>query len=132
MNDPSNFRFHHYVPHYISAVTCTGSLLKQRPKPKLTTSLQHDRIVRLLVKGKGVAVPVHNYAMKAYGGVDISVRIFFTSALGGGEWSASCPCRFTPGERAHGTHWTGGWVGPRAGLDDMEERKILDLTGTEL
>jgi hypothetical protein len=23
-------------------------------------------------------------------------------------------------------------VGPRAGLDDMEERKILDLTGTEL
>jgi hypothetical protein len=25
--------------------------------------------------------------------------------------------RFTPGERTPGTHWTGGWVGPRAGLD---------------
>jgi hypothetical protein len=25
--------------------------------------------------------------------------------------------RFIPGERAPGTHWTGGWVGLRAGLD---------------
>jgi hypothetical protein len=24
---------------------------------------------------------------------------------------------FTPGERNPGTHCTGGWVGPRAGLD---------------
>jgi len=23
-----------------------------------------------------------------------------------------------------GTHWTGGWVGPRAGLDAAEKRKI--------
>jgi hypothetical protein len=32
-----------------------------------------------------------------------------TSALDGGEWSASCPGRaFTPGERIPGTHCTGG------------------------
>jgi hypothetical protein len=42
---------------------------------------------------------------------------FLTSALDGVEWSALCPCCFTPGETAHGTHWIGGWVGPRAGLD---------------
>jgi len=37
--------------------------------------------------------------------------------LEGGEWSAACPgCTLPPGER-HGTHFTGGWVGPRAGLD---------------
>jgi hypothetical protein len=36
-----------------------------------------------------------------------------------GEWSASRPCRFTPKERAPGTHWIGGWVGPRAVLDGM-------------
>jgi len=30
-----------------------------------------------------------------------------TSALDGGEWSASCPGRFTPRERAHCTHWRG-------------------------
>jgi hypothetical protein len=26
------------------------------------------------------------------------------------------PGRFIPSERAPGAHWTGGWVGPRAGL----------------
>jgi hypothetical protein len=25
--------------------------------------------------------------------------------------------RFNPRERAPGTHWIGGWVGPRAGLN---------------
>jgi hypothetical protein len=25
--------------------------------------------------------------------------------------------RFTPGERTPDTHWTGGWIGPRAGMD---------------
>jgi hypothetical protein len=47
--------------------------------------------------------------MNAYGGVDIYIHIFLTSALAGGEWSAS---RFTSGERAPGTHRIGGWVGP--------------------
>jgi hypothetical protein len=55
-----------------------------------------------------------------------------TSALAGGEWSASCPCRFTPGERAPGAHWIGGWVDHRAGMDDMEKRKFLTLSGLEL
>jgi hypothetical protein len=27
-------------------------------------------------------------------------------------------------ERAPGTHWIGGWVGPRAGLDAVMKRKI--------
>jgi hypothetical protein len=60
--------------------------------------------------------------------VDVQVHIFLTSALVGGDWSASRPCRFTPGERAPGTHWIGGWVGPRVGIDEVE--KILDPTGT--
>jgi hypothetical protein len=60
--------------------------------------------------------------MKAYGGVDVQTRVFLTSALLGGEWSASRPGRFTPG-----THWIGGWVGPRADLDDVERRKFLAL-----
>jgi hypothetical protein len=44
-----------------------------------------------------------------------------TSALAAGEWSASRPGRFTPGEIAPGTHWIGGWVDPVTGLDDMEK-----------
>jgi hypothetical protein len=47
-----------------------------------------------------------------------------TSALDGGEWSASSPGRFTPRERALGTHWIRGWVGPRAVLDTVVKRKI--------
>jgi hypothetical protein len=53
---------------------------------------------------------------------------FLDLGIVGGEWSASRPGRCTPGEIASGTHWRGGWVDPRAGLDDME--KILDPTGT--
>jgi hypothetical protein len=37
-----------------------------------------------------------------------------TSALDEGEWLASRPGRFTPREKAPGTHRIGGWVGPRA------------------
>jgi hypothetical protein len=31
-----------------------------------------------------------------------------------------------------GTHWIGGWVDLRAGLDDLEKRKFLTLPGLEL
>jgi hypothetical protein len=59
--------------------------------------------------------------MKAYGGVDVYTHVFLTSALVGGECSASRPGRFTSVKRAPGTHWIGGWVDPRAGLDDIEK-----------
>jgi hypothetical protein len=59
--------------------------------------------------------------MKAYEGVDLQIHIFLTSAIVGGEWSASHRGRFTPGEGAPGTHWIGGWVNPSAGLDDVEK-----------
>jgi len=46
-------------------------------------------------------------------------------ALDGGKWSASHPGHFTPGERTPlDTHWTGGWVYPRASLDTVAKRKI--------
>jgi hypothetical protein len=47
-----------------------------------------------------------------------------TSALDGGEWSASRPGHFTPKERAPGTHWIGGWVGSRTVLEAVMKRKI--------
>jgi hypothetical protein len=70
--------------------------------------------------------------MKAYGGVDLEIHVFLTSAVVGEEWSVSRPGRFIPGERAPGTHWLGGWVSPIGGLDAAEKRKFLTLPGLEL
>jgi hypothetical protein len=67
--------------------------------------------------------------MKAYGGVDVQIHIFLISVLVGDKWSPSRPDRFTSGERASGTDWIGGWVDPRAGLDDMVKKQILTLPG---
>jgi hypothetical protein len=53
------------------------------------------------------------------------MHVFLTSALVGGEWSASRPGSITPGGGAPGTYWIGGWVGPRTGLDDVERRLEL-------
>jgi len=39
--------------------------------------------------------------------VDYSSTHSLTSALDGGKWSASRPGRFTPKEKAPGTHWIG-------------------------
>jgi hypothetical protein len=58
-------------------------------------------------------------------------KIFLTSAIVG-EWSALHTGRFTPRERAPGTHWMGVWVDPRAGLEDVEKRKFFLLPGLEI
>jgi hypothetical protein len=60
--------------------------------------------------------------MKASGGGRFTHSL--TSALDGDEWSASRLGRFTPRERAPDTHWIGGWVGSRAGLDVAVKIKI--------
>jgi hypothetical protein len=72
---------------------------------------------------------IKHYATKAYGGEDVYIHIFSTSTLAGSERSASRLGRFTTEERAPNTHWIGGWVDRRAGLDDAEKRKFLTLPG---
>jgi len=37
------------------------------------------------------------------------------------------PAALPSGERAHGTHWIGGWAGPIAGLDAVARRKKSQL-----
>jgi hypothetical protein len=59
------------------------------------------------------------YAMKTLVSGGISPPL--TSALDGGEWSASSLGLFTPREGAHGTLWIG------AGLDAVENNKNLLL-----
>jgi hypothetical protein len=47
-------------------------------------------------------------------------NVFLTLALVGGEWLASHPSHFIPGERTPGINWIGSWVGPTASLNNMK------------
>jgi hypothetical protein len=65
------------------------------------------------VKGKGKVVPVLNKAPRQEDVLEewrYSATHSLTSALDGGEWSASRPGRFTPRERALGTRWIRGFT----------------------
>jgi hypothetical protein len=56
-----------------------------------------------------------------YGGMEVQLHAFSTSALDEGEWSTSCPDR--PRERGLDTHGIGGWMSPKAGLDAVATRR---------
>jgi hypothetical protein len=60
----------------------------------------------------------------------VGVDVFLTSALIWCKWSPSRG--FTSRERSSGNYWTGDWVGPRAGLDDVKKIKMSSLSGLEL
>jgi hypothetical protein len=54
-----------------------------------------------------------------------TVPLYLTSVLGAGERLASRPGRFTAQERAPGTDWIGGWVGPKGSLEAMKRTENL-------
>jgi hypothetical protein len=47
-----------------------------------------------------------------------------TSEVLGGEWSASLPGRFIPGEIAPGTDLIGGIFGLRAAMDEVKKNEF--------
>jgi hypothetical protein len=76
---------------------------------------------------KGKVILVLNYAPRhedVLGKWRCSSTHSLNSTLDGGEWSASRPGRFIATERTAGTHWIGGWVGPRADLEAVLKRKL--------
>jgi hypothetical protein len=97
---------------------------------KLRSSQRIGKFIEVWTRVKvkyGKVVPVPNSSTTPW----IRIREWryssthsLTSALDGGELSASRYSRSTPKERVPGTHWIGGWVGPRAVLDTMLKRKI--------
>jgi hypothetical protein len=54
--------------------------------------------------------------------VEVELHAFLTSALDGGDWSASRTGRFISRVRTADIHWIGGWVGPRAGLESVAKK----------
>jgi hypothetical protein len=56
--------------------------------------------------------------MKVYWGVEVQLHTFFDLGTRW-RWVVSFTLKplYPPRETASGTHWTGGWEGPRAILD---------------
>jgi hypothetical protein len=84
--------------------------------------------IQVNVKGK-VSLYLTN-AMKVYVGVEVQIHIFLTSALVGGERSASRPCRFTPQGKNPWYPLDRRLDGPQSRSGQCGEEKILDPTGT--
>jgi hypothetical protein len=73
-----------------------------------------DLVLQQVVKKK--TVPPH--AIEAQGGRGSIAPTHYYLGTGQGGCSESRPSRaIAPGARTPGTYWTGGWVGPRVGLD---------------
>lgn len=75
-----------------------------------------------------MVVPV--LAIKVYRACD-SIAALLSTALSLREWSAKGRDRFTLKESIPGTHLLGDWVGPKIGLDILEDRKSLAVSGLE-
>jgi hypothetical protein len=72
---------------------------------------------RTFVKLKLSLCLTNHYTMKAYWGMEVQLTHSLTTALDGGEWSASLPSRLTLRERTPSTNRSAGKLGPRASLN---------------
>jgi hypothetical protein len=77
----------------------------------------------ILIKILSVRASLNTTPWRHVRGVDVQLHAFLTSELEWGESSVSRPGLFIPGERTPVSHWTGGWLVFRAGLDVTARRK---------
>jgi hypothetical protein len=90
-----------------------------------TISVQNDII-------KVVHLAVQQHIFGGAGGEMCSSYSFTTSSLDGVSGHRHAPSALYPRERTPGTHCTGGWVGPRAGLyTEVRGRILFPLPGIE-
>jgi hypothetical protein len=93
----------------------------RRPRLESSPPWEHPSS-HCYIKGKGRVVPMPKHqTMREW---RYSSTHSLTAALDEGELSAPRPGYFTPKERAPGTQWKGGWVGPRAVLGAVLRRII--------
>ena len=71
-------------------------------------------------KGKGKVVAIHT--IQVHRGSGGKLHSFLNLGTTWTEWSASHSDHFTAGERASGIHWIKSWIGPRPGLDILENK----------
>jgi hypothetical protein len=62
--------------------------------------------------------------MRCTGGGGIAPRILWPRQRKEVSGQPLALADLPPGARASSNHWTGGWMGPRAGPEGVEKRKI--------
>jgi hypothetical protein len=109
------------IGHETFRVTKRMFVLNTLPFSFFPNTCNHPKILWTI---KAKAVPLH--AMKALGGRGVYLLLILDLGTRYG-WLVSVTPRplFSLGERTTGTHCTGGWVGPRAGLDTEARGKIF-------
>ena len=105
-----------YIYIYICMSFLITIFMKSCPTTTSTTHKTFDTYI--LVKGKGKVFPLQARLWPRRW-VEVQLYSSMTAALEGGEWSAARSDRTLLRERP-GTHCTGGWLGPRAGLDGLK------------
>jgi hypothetical protein len=85
------------------------------PKELVTVAPSGTKVFQMQVTNKGY-VSLFSRTHGPRGGEEVLFYSFMTSALDEGGWSTSRLGRLYPREKPV-TYRTGGWVGPRAGLD---------------
>jgi hypothetical protein len=78
------------------------------------------------IKPKWSLWRIKHHDTKMYGGVEVQLLVYLTSAVDCGEWSALCPERLIPRESNPSVHWMGGG-GSRASSDAVKKRAPLAL-----
>jgi hypothetical protein len=68
--------------------------------------------------------------MKAYGRVEVWLHSLLTSALDREAISFTLRPLYRRENSPQSTHWTGGWVDSREGLNAVEKRKIPAPSGS--
>jgi hypothetical protein len=81
--------------------------------------------LRLLLESSKKAKLLRYHHVSAMGERRYSSYSLFNLALDGVSGQRHAPAALYPQERTTGTHWIGGWVGLRAGLDTEVNEKIL-------
>jgi len=98
---------------FTTSIQLCGKILA---KKEIKTKLLNNTKIFLQDTSKVITVQ----SMKAYGAMEASLHSFLTSALQGGEKSASSLDHFTLWERTRRHHW----VGPTVSLSILEQSKI--------
>jgi hypothetical protein len=118
---------------FVAKISATGTFYVPTRRPDFAVSSDATSLPLWLTSSSKKLKQSLYTPWRRLGGQEVQLLLIFDLGTRWG-WAVSVMPRprFTPGQRTPGTHCTGGWVGPRAGLDTEDRGKIFSpLPGIE-